>query len=148
MLRYSSCFMFWFFGHRVGGVSAPRPGVTLAPPAFRRRSLNHWTARKSLRLLLFNPFLLPVFKTCCSTQRNKLGGDVLVTMMWGLGNSKYWNSLALWEDSFQFCSSYENGNKEAEERHGLNVRVPTPKCTHWCPNPQCEGISLHLSTAY
>ena len=30
----------------------------------------------------------------------------------------------------QFCSSYENRNKEAEECHGLNVCVPTPKCTH------------------
>ena len=45
---------FFFFGHEACGILAPQPGTEPVLPAMEGEcgSLNHWTARESLRFLL------------------------------------------------------------------------------------------------
>ena len=44
--------MFWFFGHKAHGISAPEPGTESTLPALER-GLNHWIARE-VPILSFN----------------------------------------------------------------------------------------------
>ena len=40
---------FWFFGHEAGGAGgflAPQPWIKPAPPNWKAKCLNHWTARE------------------------------------------------------------------------------------------------------
>ena len=47
-------FPFFFFGYEACGILAPQPGIEPVLPAMEGEcgSLNHWTARESLRFLL------------------------------------------------------------------------------------------------
>ena len=46
-------FMFLFFGHKVCGFLAPRPGIELALPAAEASGLNHRTSREVPDLYIF-----------------------------------------------------------------------------------------------
>ena len=56
LLQYCFCFMFWFFGSKTCGISAPRPGMEAAPPVLEN-SLHHWTTRKVSIIKIFKYFL-------------------------------------------------------------------------------------------
>ena len=45
--QYCFCFMFWFFGHKACGISAPRSGMEPSPPALEGEVLNIGPPRKS-----------------------------------------------------------------------------------------------------
>ena len=42
--------MFWFYGSKVCGILAPRPGIKPTSPALERWDINHWTTREILLL--------------------------------------------------------------------------------------------------
>ena len=44
LLQHCFCSLFWFFGHEVCGILAPRPRIKPTRLAWGRLRLNHWTA--------------------------------------------------------------------------------------------------------
>ena len=59
------CFLFFFFWpyHTAGGILVPQPGIQTAPPALEVQSLNPWTTREVLILLLdLNTNMFPSWK--------------------------------------------------------------------------------------
>ena len=48
--QYCFCFMFWFFGHKACGISAPQSGMEPSPPALEGKVLNIGPPRKFLSI--------------------------------------------------------------------------------------------------
>ena len=80
LLQYCFCFMFWFFGHKVCGIWAPRPGMEPAPPALEGEALTTGPPGKSHsynfagRLMNFFSWpvemtnhIQPIFPLLCTT---------------------------------------------------------------------------------
>ena len=42
----------FFFDSAAGGILLPQPGIQHMPPAFEEGSLNHWTTREVLKMIL------------------------------------------------------------------------------------------------
>ena len=57
LLQQCFCFMFWSFGSKTCGISAPQPGMEAAPPVTGKQSLNHWTTREVSTIKNFKYFL-------------------------------------------------------------------------------------------
>ena len=51
LLQHCFIFMSFFFGHEECGILAPQPGFKFPPP-FLECSLNHWTAKEALEIIL------------------------------------------------------------------------------------------------
>lgn len=99
MFQCCSCFMFWCFGWRHCGISAPWPGIKPAPIHTGKRSINHWTAREIPKESQRVQLRLPLLPTqSLSSAPNKLRtqlGPFQINSDWNRDQSKrFWKTIA------------------------------------------------------
>ena len=99
MFQCCFCFMFWCFGWRHCGISAPWPGIKPAPIHTGKRSINHWTAREIPKESQRVQLRLPLLPTqSLSSAPNKLRtqlGPFQINSDWNRDQSKrFWKTIA------------------------------------------------------